>query len=372
MSYRRNGKKRKGKRDRRDAAASAPSQSQQLDPALSARKAIKSVDKLRKDCVDAMRRICPDGWVYDETFARQLGNDSVGYYQSEAKVVVIEPEDAYDLFLHHNYAHNRRFDQAHSTKLSNAIKVGTSIDIGVGPGNFPSVVNGQHTLWAIYMRGQPTQVSLTIYQCRDDSAMASLFAIFDTPKIRTLAQSIEANKSSGSMDMTVSSTRHQRWTQSVAAAENDFNPPKVRETLAEKTARAQRPEVIAFSEWLEGMIENGNQAKMVQQGVGAAFYAMSISDKERAESFIRKYLTGIGVTDKHDPVGQIRNRMTINKPHAEHGSSACRMHAGLVFSAWRAYCLNKPLRLMKTTKDLPKANRWKIFASASNELHAVA
>lgn len=332
----------------------------------SARTAVRTRDVLRKDCQPAMRKIC-SGWEYSHKRACELGNDDVGYYQSEAKIVDIDPDDAYDLFVYHNYDRNRNFDQSHSSSLSSAMRLAPSIDIAIGPDNFPVILNGQHTMWAIHMRGQTTQASVTIYQCKDEHALANLFSIFDSNKTRTLAQAISAHKGTGDvLDMDdISPQQHHRWTQCVAAAENGFSRSMSKATLMDKVQRAARPEIIEFSKWMQSLVENGSQVKLVHQGVGAAFYAMFRSNRTKAAEFIKKYLSGIGIDNAHDPVGQVRNRMSINKPFAEHGPTACHLHAGIVYSAWRAFCLNRPLMQMRATKDLPQPDRWQIYPSAT-------
>ena len=343
-------------------------------PELIAKNAVREKDVLRKDCQTAMRKICPDGWSFDEAKARQLMVDEAGYYQDAKQSqagYVLDPDDANDLFVYHNYKSNRKFDQAHSTNLSNSIKVAVAIDIAVGPSNFPVIVNGQHTLWAIFMRGIPTQVSITIYQCRDDAAIARCFAIFDSNKKRTLANSIDAAKMGG-LELNITSVRHQRWTNAVATAENGFSAPKSRETNAEKMERATRTEVILFAEWIENLLEKGGQAKLISQGAAAAFYSMYASDQGRATEFVKKFLTGHGIVGDDDPVGRIRNRLVINKPEAEHGSSAANLHAGMVYTAWRAFCLDRPLRQLRKTEDIPLPDRWKVFASAHDACEAVA
>lgn len=326
------------------------------DRSLSAKAAVRGRDVLRSDCTLSMQRLCKSTWGFSEDKARQLGTDQVGYYLDCSMVVVLTPDDAYDLFVNHNYEKNRAFDQSHSANLSNAIKVAPAIDFAIGPNNFPVCVNGQHTLWAIYMRGQATQASITFYQCRNDESIAALFSIFDSNKKRTLANAIDA----ASMAVT---SRHGRWVQCVAAAENGFHPPKSRETLSNKLLRAQRVDVLAFSEWLEGMITKPDQAKMIHQGIGAGFYAMWKSDISRATEFVKKYLCGLNMKDEHDPVKVVRDRMTVGKPHAEHGPTACRLHTGILFTAWRKFCLSQPLKAARATIDIPACDRWKIYES---------
>lgn len=340
----------------------------QTDPSLIAAKALKKKEGTLRVGVDgeSIRKICPVGWTYSEELSEQLTSDA-GYYQDAEQSragYLLDPDDAYDLFVHHNYESNRKFDQAHSANLAHNMAVAVAIDIAIGPSGFPVVVNGQHTLWAIYMRGRPTQISVTVYQCRDKAAVAAVFALFDSNKKRTLANTIDAAVAGG-LKLNVSSRHHQRWTQAVAAAENNFNAPRSRATNAEKMERATRLEVVAFSEWIDGLIENAQQAKMVQQGIAAAFYAMFASDLDNATKFVKRYLSVVR-EDINDPVGRLRDRMTINKPQAEHGSSACSMHAGMAYTAWRAFCLGKTMKQVRQTKDIPAPDKWKIFTPASS------
>lgn len=320
---------------------------------------------LRQGIHPFMERLCPKGWTYSDEKAKRLTCDKVGYYIDSAIVSVIDPETANDLYLNHNYQKNRSFDQAHSVSLSASMELAPAIAIAISDDGHPVIVNGQHTMWAIYMKNRPVQASVTVYQCRDERAKADLFTIFDSNKKRSLAQAIDAHRHATNSTSDIPAARHARWTQCVAAAENGFNPPKQREMLLQKTTRANRPEIIDFATWIEGIISNANQAKMIHQGVGAAFFAMFLSDRSKATEFVTKYISGLNIDSTNDPVGMIRERMTIKKPKAEHGSSACKMHAGLVYTAWRAFCMGKQLGCLRLTQDLPAPDRWKIYQSAN-------
>lgn len=338
------------------------------DPELSAGKARRAAKEqgLRKDCLPEMLKICTKGWTWSEEKASRLNTDDIGYYIDETKTVIIEPEDASELYVHHNYEGNRSFDQSHSEHLSSAMKLAPQIAIAIGPDSYPRIVNGQHTMWAINMRGRPTQASVTIYQCRDSEAIAALFSIFDSNKKRSVAQALDAAKFGKTVSVDIPSSRLQRWSQCIASANNKFNSPKSRETLSSRVERATCDESVQFAQWMEQLVTKAEHARFIHQGVGAAFYAMYLSDRLKAEQFIRKYLSGVGITGDSDPIGKIRHRLVINKPPAEHGASACGLHAGIVYTAWRKFCLDQPLTRMTRITSLPPPEKWKVFASAAD------
>lgn len=276
----------------------------------------------------------------------------------------ISPEDAYELWVQHNWwQHQREFDAKHAERLAAEMVVAVDLSIGIGPDNIPRVFNGQHTLWAIYLSGRTMQVSITIYMCRDNQGMANCYAIFDSNKTRSAATVLETYRKSGQLNISYPATRHHKWAQSVACAENDFSQPKRQQTNSAKMTHATRPEVVKFAEWMEANIENVNQVKgLLPMGIGACFYAMYRSDPVNAERFLKAYLSGAGLSENH-PILIMRNRLTINKPPAEHGATASRLHSEIMYTCWRKFCLGEPLSSTRRTTRLPKWDDWRIYVA---------
>ena len=144
------------------------------DPDVSARMAIKAATP-RKDTSAAMMRIHDRGHEFNESEARALDADEVGYYIEKTVTVVITPDHAEELFIYHNYKGQRSFDQAHATQLAKSMKVAPAIAFAIDDSNHAQCVNGQHTLWAIRLRGKTTQAAVTIFQCRDFAVELQLF-----------------------------------------------------------------------------------------------------------------------------------------------------------------------------------------------------
>lgn len=314
----------------------------------------------------AMQRLVPVAWSWNEEFARQLGTDKEGYYQVAELCGsrVITPEDAEDLYNKHNWwDFQRKIDERHVERLAAEMVVAVDISIAIGPDSFPRIVNGQHTLWAIVTSGRPIQASITVYMCRDKQAMANLYAIFDSNKTRSAATVIETQRKAGGIEIEHPASRHHKWSQAVACSENDFHPPKRQLTNRAKMQQASRPEVIDFAKWIERLIQNANQIKnLLPMGVAAGIYAMYRADPVRAEQFLKMYLSGAGLEESH-PILILRNRMTIGKPEGEHGASVSRMHAEVLYTCWRKFCLNEPLLSTRRTQRLPAWDRWKVFIS---------
>lgn len=331
------------------------------DAGMSAHKALKAV-KHSNRIKPAMRRICPTDWNWDEEKARMLGTEEQGYYKLLVQCPVIQPEDAEEIFLHHNWFDGqRKFDDKHAERLSSEIVVAVDLSFALGPDNYPRLVNGQHTLWAMFMSGRAIQATVSIYVCRDEKSMANLYSIFDSNKTRSTSTIIDTYKKTGALHINHSSSRHNKWAQCVACAENEFTQPKKQQTNATKFAHASRPEVQKFANWIESLIDNTNQIKgLIPMGVGASFYAMYRADPVKAGQFIQQYLKGVGLTDQH-PILVLRNRLTINKPVAEHGATACRMHSEITYTCWRKFCLNEPLLSTRRTKRLPKWDNWMVY-----------
>ena len=328
------------------------------DNSMNARAARKKAGP-RRDTQSAMLKICPNAWAYNEEEAKRLGTDEVGYYPSKSKQVLLSPEDANDLHCYHDFKGQRHFDQSHSEVLSLEMKVAPALDVAIGPDNYPVVVNGQHTIWAIFMRGRDTPAATTVYQCRDIQSMARLYAIFDSNKKRNLGNTLDAAQEADGLIYEGKSNHLARMAQAVSVAENNFNR-KTKESLSEKTSRATRLEVQEFAIWMAQYIKG--DAKLTPQGVAAAFYAMFVSDRINAGRFAEGYFSGANL-DADSPALYFRTKM-MNRPKGQHSPTVCRLHVEQAFSAWRLFCLNKPMFNLRRTADLPAYNRWKIYAPA--------
>lgn len=332
----------------------------ELPPELRASVARKMVQtEQRSDTQLAMRRITSSGWTYQNERALAEGTDDVGYYIDETKHPRITPEDAFDLYNHHNYDHNRSFDQQHATHLSKAMRVAPNIDIAIGPSGKPVVVNGQHQLWAIFMKGVTITASVTVYQCRDEASIARLFTIFDANRKRSQQNAIAAAKGAGDLDCDVPANKLARWSQCVATAEADFRRQTVSETNWEKMERVHRPEVQGFATWIEELVSDRKTKLLITQGVGAAFYAMYRSDPIKGEEFIRKYIQGTNLGET-SPVLKLREKM-LDRPEGQHDASVCRNHAELTFVAWRKFCLGEPMQICRAVSNIPHYDKWKIY-----------
>ncbi len=336
-------------------------------PEFETARAAKKHIKPRKDSVAGMLRIYDGGWEYDEEIARRENSADKGYYIHSATKALIDPDDAYEIFCQHNYAQQRNLDEQHSRRLASSVRVAPGIDIAIGPDGKAKIVNGQHTLWAIFQRGLTTQASVTIYMCRDEQAMADLYAIFDDNKKRSLNNAIHAAKGANALTYEGKDARLARWSMVVAVAESDFSRKYVnRESQSGKVERAKREDVQDFAKWMDDLVVDALQSKLVPQGIGAAFFAMWTSDPIQAAKFAEGYFSGANL-ESDSPALVMRNKMS-NRPRGEHASSVVRDHAELVFTAWRKFCLDEPLQSLRRTVALPPPTEWKIYKSASKTM----
>ena len=334
---------------------------------LSARRALKS-RQLRKDCVAAIYRICPNGWQFDESKA-----NTDGWYIDNVLKISLTSEEAEDLFLHHNYKHNRNFNQSHSEDLAEAMQVVLDISLAIGPDNHPVVVNGQHSLWAVrlgcsQLRGKPIDACFRIIQCRDEKAIAETFRIFDNNLIRPLQTIIKAEEQAGLIQTTIPAVKLAKWSQSVAVAKNNFKRVKNSRISEKRIAMVREPGIQAFADFMQNYYSTGNN-QLVPQGVSAALFAMWHCDPDNAAIFAEEYFSGENLK-AHSPTLEMRNRM-LSLPKGQHSPSVCRLHAEKMYSAWRAFCLDKPVLLLKPTTNLPPYDEWKIFVAAPRQLIAV-
>lgn len=323
----------------------------------------KRHSKPRKDSIPAMLQICPYGWDYSEDVALRQGTAEKGYYLHETMKVEITPEDAYDIHVHHNYDAQRKQDDAWARELAENMVTAVGIDIAIGPGGKAFVLNGQHTLWAIYLRQRTTTASISIYQCRDEQAMSDLYAIFDSNKIRTSRQVIHAAQNSNALTYEGPVNRLVKWSQCAHIAENSFTRKNMgKRGNSAKVEIAKREDVQAFAKWMDSHVSEAHHLKLVPQAVGATFFAMYVSDLPNAERFACGYFRGVGL-EEGSPVLSMRNKM-INRPKNLHMASAAFELIQFMYSAWRKFCLAEPLTTLRRTLVVPDFDKWRVYESS--------
>jgi hypothetical protein len=362
MAHRKKSDKKNSKRRTKETGR-ARGKPSEFSEAISAR-AARRKHKVRKDSTPEMLRIFKGGWKFDEKTALANNSADKGYYLEKTVIANISPDDAHELFCHHNYSDQRKFNESHARRLGMTICVAPDIDFAIGPDGKAFIVNGQHTMWAIYLRGTTTQAAIKIWMCRDKQAMADLYAIFDDNKKRTLNNAIHAAQGASSLTYEGKETRLAKWSQCVGIAENEFSRKNSsKEGKSFQLDRAKREDVQSFAKWMDKHVQDSFQMKLVPQGIGAAFFAMWKSDRANAEKFAKQYFTGANL-EKDSPALYMRNKIA-NRPKGLHAASVCREHAEIMFTAWRKACLNEPLQSLRRTIALPEPNKWKIYRSSS-------
>ncbi len=310
-----------------------------------------------------MLRICPYGWGYSEDVALEQGTAGKGYYLHETMKVKITPEDANDLWCFHNYNSQRKQDDNWAKELAENMVTAVGIDLAIGPGGKALVVNGQHTLWAIFLRQRTTTASISVYQCRDEQAMADLYAIFDSNKVRTTQQVVYAAQNANSLSYDGPVNKLVKWSQCVFVAENGFTRKSMgKQGNTKKVDTAKREDVQQFAQWMDSHVTEAHHAKLVPQAIGAAFFAMYKSDLSNAERFACGYFRGVGL-EEGSPVLVMRNKM-INRPKNLHTASAALELVQLIYSAWRKFCLAENLTNLRKTLIIPDHDKWRIYESS--------
>ncbi len=321
----------------------------------SARRALQD-RKLRKDCIPLMDELCPDGWQFDES-----KSNSSGWYMAESKILNVSSEQGGDLYLHHNWGHNRSFNQRHSENLSEVMEAVTQITLAIGPDNHPWVVNGQHSAWAIRLQQcEVMPVCFLIIQCRDEAAIANLFHIFDNNMIRPLSVILKAAEATGIIESSVPPSRLARWATGALIAENGFRRPTASRVAAAKLTYVKREVVQQFATFMEENFREHNPSlRLIPPGVIGAFFAMWCSDSFNAQRFLDAYLSGANLEAGH-PVLKVREKMIVRTP-GEHAGTAAFQHAQVIYAAWKKFCNGELMKNLTVTKMLPPYNEWKVF-----------
>ncbi|MHA2279951.1 MAG: hypothetical protein ACXAC5_03620 [Promethearchaeota archaeon] len=328
-------------------------------------RSIRKRSKPRSDTVLAMQRIYDGGWEYDEEIALRK-NANKGYYVHTVMNVDIDPDDAQDLLLYHNYEDCQRdFTDKWAWALAKDINTVHNLVFAIGPAGKALIVNGQHNLGAIMHRGLTTQAVVTIQMCRNEQCMSDLYNTFDDNIRRSFQNAIHAAKGAKALTYEGKDSNLARWCQSVAIAENNFTR-RIKEGRTDQIARAKREDVQTFAAWMDGHVTDPLKRKLAPQGVGAAFFAMWQSDLENAKKYAQFYFTGENMEGKH-PALVMRNKMS-HRPKGEHAASVCRYHAEMMYTAWRKFCLNEPLHSVRSTRALPTPDKWRIYKSATKAI----
>lgn len=332
---------------------------------LSGREALRAARQqsgLRADCIPWVARNIPNGWNYSEERARSFGKTD-GWYGEETKFVVITPDEAHDLFARHNYDHNRPLIADHAEELAAVQQEGLSIDFGIGPDNHPIIVNGQHTIWGIFLKQEPMRCKLTIYQCRDKQSIAILYASFDSGRIRSASQILKAEMGAGVIECSVSPSKFNKWLSHARIALNGFTRHSLNKTNTARMEAAKNENIRNFVVFMEeAVLESGAGTTahgLVPQGIGAAFFAMFTCDQGLAREFISGYLKGAGL-EEDDPRWRLRDRL-FNKPRGFHADTMIREYVSMAFVAWRKFCEGGTIRLLRGQKEIPAFDKWKVF-----------
>lgn len=326
-------------------------------------------NKPRKDSVHAMLQICSYGSEYSEAVALQQGTAEKGYYLHETLKVDITPEDAFEIHVHHNYDAQRRQDDNWAKELAENMVTAVGIDLAIGPGGKAFVVNGQHTLWAIYLRQRTTPASISVYQCRDDQAMADLYAIFDSNKVRTSRQVVYAAQNANSLSYDGPVNKLVKWSQCCFIAENGFTRKNMgKQGNSKKVETARREDVQRFAKWMDSHVTEAHHVKLVPQAIGATFFAMFTSDLPNAERFACGYFRGVGL-EEGSPILIMRNRMN-NRPQNLNAARAAIELIQFMYSAWRKFCLAESVvpKSFRRILTVPEFDKWRIYESSKKML----
>lgn len=321
----------------------------------------------RKDSVPALLQLCPYGWDFSEDIALQKGTAEKGYYLHETRNVDLTPEDAFDIHVHHSYDSQRKQDDNWAKELAENMVTAVGIDLAIGPGGKACIVNGQHTLWAIYLRNRTTPASISIYQCRDEQAIADLYAIFDSLKVRTGQQVIHAAQNANALHYDGTANRLVKWSSAVAVAENGFTRKSMgKQGNSKKVELAKREDVQKFADWMDSHVTEVHHTKLVPQAIAAALFAMFTSDLPNAEQFACGYFRGVGL-EEGNPILAMRNKM-INRPKNLHMASAALEIVQFMYSAWRKFCMDETLVNFRKTMVIPDCDKWRIYESSQKTI----
>ena len=294
--------------------------------------------------------------------------NSHGYYPLTSAVVRIEPEDASDIVTLHNYAFQRHFDSAHAEQLAQEIEEIINITIAIGPGRYPWIINGQHSLWAVVLKNRPIKATVTIYLCSGEQAIAKAYATFDNGKTRSGKSVIDAARNAGMVSVDVVSARLNQAITVVKSVEVGFTRHRPL-TNSEKVRMAQEPRVQGFAAFVEKFCEP-KKKRLYPTGILWALYAMWSSDPEKAAEFAEQYFSGQLLCDD-DPTFKLREKMQ-NRSDKEHAASAAVEHMQLAYSAWRAFCMNRRMGQLRHTRSVPAYNHWKVAPETATAALEVA
>lgn len=108
--------------------------------------------------------------------------------------VYISPEAALDWVSKHNHVNQRRLSTLHVAEMAEAIRRGqfrqyTNISFAILNGE-PLLVNGQHTLNAIYLSQLPIWLSVEFINVSDEKEVSELYSLYDNGRLRSFADNM--------------------------------------------------------------------------------------------------------------------------------------------------------------------------------------
>ncbi|MEW6735455.1 MAG: hypothetical protein AB1489_29460 [Acidobacteriota bacterium] len=303
--------------------------------------------------------------------------------QLSVTVVDVTPAQAESWLAHYNYVHNRRFRKWHAEDLANTMRKrkfrkDTAINFGILAGR-PHLVNGQHTLTAVTLYGQP--ITLVVHQTivHSEKELEDLYNHHDVGLKRNLADALNASDLPNKTGLTMRQVKFAAAALRILLA--GFRAPNI-ENRNRRISRDDMLEAIldwqaeaqAFNDALRGCDYTFRPAfdrgPVIAVGLITFRYA-----PEKAREFWTTLAADDGLT-KGSPLKVLRNRLLavrLSDSGEKRGERVTEAHlCRIVAAAWNAWIEgsqidqihvknpNAPIRINLTPYDGENGNGVKV------------
>lgn len=268
----------------------------------------------------------------------------------QAIIKDLTPDQAFELLACHKYDGNRNVDEGWAEELMNANERDTEVSIGyVEKDKEYIMVNGHHGSLAAANKEKPSKFSFKAYFCKDKVDFAKLYNSFDSHKRRSYQASLSIYQNMAGISV-VTDNGFEIPTKLLAQIGSSIREAKsgfLKKSMSnsKKVEDAISKEAIEFANFIgdkyqEFFNESANDfgrtaARILPNAILASFYAMKVSDENRASEFISDYFMQTMISPSA-PANLLYRRIA-NRPKEEHAACSYKTFVRACHVCWKAF-----------------------------------
>lgn len=274
------------------------------------------------------------------TISGLLGQTNNGADAAQSRVVTtrerVTPRIAQDWLNRHN-DQNRRVRESHVATLAQAMEAGRWLENGV-PIAFSRtgrLLDGQHRLRAVIASGRSQWFSIV------RGLPDAVYDTYDQGSARTTADLLDARGEVNTNTLAASARLLLNYRRS-----GHFRDPNPAPSRAEILAHVDQEPGLRDS--VRTALGLRHELRAIQPALLVTLYHLcQEKSPEDATIFFERWASGLGLTERDDPIYVLRTRFENDALLRQRSSRLRDMQAALVFKAWNAMRAGQRLKLLR-------------------------